>query len=356
MRIGIVADRGQPAADVARVLQGLEDDDALQGVDVDMVTGTLPMTEEGEVQLERYGPSMRTARDWDRLIYVTDLPLTVRRRPVVSQTSTDGNDVILSTPAFGAVRGRRRLGRELTSLLTGEGLVHGVEVAEPGDSAGSSRVLDRPGRNLSLVGGMVRANQPGSLLPAMAGSLAAMAATGGFGVFYGSIWNLSEAMGAWRLAVLSVMAVIVFSAWLIVRNRLWVRRGTQQSRWRENIDNTVTVLTIVLTVLMMFVVAAVGMAVLSVVVVPGDYLKTELEQPASWASYVRIGWLSAALGTFAGAIGSNFDRAVEIRSAIYTVREYERRRAVAERIEEAEREGTLHDEDFIQRMKLRDND
>ncbi len=360
MRIGIVADRGQPADDVAFALRRLGQDrgDGSAGVDVETVTGTFPLTKDGEVHLERYADALRRARGWDRLIYVTDLPLTALNRPLVSRRSVDGRDLLISTPAFGAVRARRRITRELRSLLTGDGPVFGVErqVRDDDGVIAHARVLDHLGRSLRLIGGMVRANQPGSLLPVMTGSLAAMAATGGFGVFYGSIWNLSEAMGVWRLLLLAVLSVAVLSAWLIVRNRLWIRRATESSRWRESIDNIVTILTVTSTVMMMFLLAAVAMAVLSMIVVPRDYLSGVLDSPPSWGSYLRIGWLSAALGTFAGAIGSNFDRAVEIRSAVYTVREYERRRAVGDRIEQAEEEGRLGDEDFLSEMRLKDTD
>lgn len=364
MAIGIVADRGQPAKDVAVALRRLRnrgvvnsagDDDAPEGsVEVDVVTGTIPMTEDGDVELNRYAPTLRASRGWDKLIYVTDLPVTALNRPVLSQYSDNG-DILLSTPSYGMFRARYRIGRELESLLAGEGPVYGTE--RVGESEGAAadddggdpalarvRVLDTWGRTPRLVGGMLRANQPGSLLPVMTGSLAAMAATGGFGVFYGSIWNLSEAVGVWRLLLLSLGAIVVLSAWLILRNRLWVRRGTQQSRWRENLDNIVTVLTISVTVLIMFVLAAVGMMLLSVLVVPLDYLREQIEGEATWSSYLRIGWLAASLGTFAGAVGSNFDRQVEIRSATYTRREYERRRKVGERIEEAEREEQLSDD------------
>ena len=52
-------------------------------------TGTLPMDEFGNVRLADTAPGILRDYGWDRLVYVTDLPLTTRR-PVISQTVEQG--------------------------------------------------------------------------------------------------------------------------------------------------------------------------------------------------------------------------------------------------------------------------
>ncbi|GAB3702860.1 hypothetical protein GCM10027595_17450 [Corynebacterium nasicanis] len=207
---------------------------------------------------------------------------------------------------------RRRLRRELGELVEG------------GEQ--QTRVLHHPGLTLRMVLGMIRSNGPGRLLPVLSSALAAMVATGGFGIFYGSIWQLAEELTWGRLLLISVFAVVAFTAWLIVHNRLWQRRHTQESRWRENVDNLATIGTIGLTALILHAAVWLVLLLASVVVIPRAYLEGELERDVGMLTYCSIAWLSASLGAMAGALGSNFDRDVEIRSATYNLREHERRR------------------------------
>lgn len=359
--IGVFADEGRPIADAKNALQRLvkqevldEDRHLPDGDRVEVATGTIPMTTEGQVELGKYAQPLLAANGWDKFVYITDLPLTALDRPVVSQSTADDTAVLLSQPAYGMFGARRSLATELKSVLTGEGPSAGTERQRESDEVDSEReittvrVLDHPGRALRLIAGMIRSNQPGKLLGVLSGALAAIAATGGFGVFYGSIWDLSESMQVWRLLLVSVLGVLVLSAWLIISNRLWIRGNTQDSRWRERVDNIATAGTIVMTVLIIFLVAAVGMTLLSLAVVPADFFREQIEQDVDWQSYLRIGWLSASLGTFAGAIGSNFDKSVEIRSATYNVREYERRRKVGDKIDEA------WEDDSLQELAMKD--
>ncbi|MDO5670823.1 MAG: hypothetical protein Q4G50_12585 [Corynebacterium sp.] len=350
--IGILADEGSPSEDVSRILRhwlididvATADDDedvrVLRGTwpdagGVEMRVGTIPMSPDGDVLLSDHARELMTTYGWDRLIYVTDLPLSAWERPVVSQRARLDDAVLISLPAFGAFGVRRRLRRELVGLierneLTAGELRSGPDPAEGEDSADAAdvetRVLNHPGLTLRMIAGMVRGNQPGRLLPVLSSSLAAMAATGGFGVFYGSIWKLAEEMSWPRLLLIGIFAVVSFTGWLIVHNRLWQRAHTQESRWRETVDNLATIGTIGMTAIILYTVVWLLMLLSSVVIIPRSYLEGELERDVGIVTYLSIAWLSASLGAMAGALGSNFDRDVEIRSATYNLREYERRR------------------------------
>lgn len=347
--IGILADSGRPSEDVARLMRDVLDDATPATADdgarvlrgtwpgagpVELREGTVPMSPTGEVELSEYARPLLDAHGWSRLIYVTDLPLSAFERPVVSQRATSDPAVLLSQPAFGAFGVGARLRRELASLIGEDRLLTGEvregpdphEGEDSADGAGvETRVLDHPGRTLRMIAGMVRGNQPGRLLPVLSSALAAMIATGGFGIFYGSIWRLAEELSWPRLLLISAFAVVAFTAWLIVHNRLWQRRHTQESRWREHVDNTATVGTIGLTTLVLYSVVWAVMFVASLVVIPESYLEGELERQVGLPTYLSIAWLSSSLGVMAGALGSSFDRDVEIRSATYNLREHERR-------------------------------
>ncbi len=347
--IGILADSGRPSEDVTRilhrVLEGAAHVTASDGAQilrgqwpgvgpVEMRVGTVPMSPDGDIQLSGHARDLLDAHGWDRMIYATDLPLSAWERPVVSLRAKHDPAVLISLPAFGAFGAVRRLHRELVSLVEeGRPLAgtvrEGPDPQEGEDSADDAsvetRVLDHPGLTLRMIAGMVRGNQPGRLLPVLSSSLAAMAATGGFGIFYGSIWKLAEELSWPRLILINVFAVTVFSGWLILHNRLWQRRNTQESRWRERVDNLATIGTIGMTTIILYAAVWAMMFLAAVAVIPQSYLEGELERDVGLLTYLSIAWLSASLGAMAGALGSNFDRDVEIRSATYNLREYERR-------------------------------
>ncbi|AJK67907.1 hypothetical protein [Corynebacterium marinum] len=347
--IGILADDGQPSRDVTRIVEDLLDDPRYDNEDdgtrtltgtwpgvgeVEVRVETVPMSPDGDVMLSDHARQILQTRGWDRFIYVTDLPLTAWERPVVSQRARADAAVLISLPALGAFGTTRRLRRELISLVEEDRPVAGarrggpdlVEGEDSDDSAGvETRVLDHRGRTMRMVFGMIRGNQPGRLLPVLSSSLAAMVATGGFGVFYGSIWKLAEEMSWSRLLLISTFAVVSFTAWLIIHNRLWQRSHTQETRWRERIDNLATIGTIGMTGLILYLLVMAVLFVSSAVVIPVGYLEAELEREVGLPTYASIAALSASLGAMAGALGSNFDRDVEIRSATYNLREYERR-------------------------------
>ena len=347
--IGILADSGQPSHDVNRIVEKLLDEPRRDTADdgttvlcgtwpgvgeVEVRVGTVPMSQDGAVMLSEHARTVLDTHGWERFIYVTDLPLTAWERPVVSQRARADAAVLVSLPALGAFGVTRRLRRELVSLVEDNRALTGVrrggpDLVEGEDSDDSAavetQVLDHRGRTLRMVLGMIRGNQPGRLLPVLSSSLAAMVATGGFGVFYGSIWKLAEEMSWSRLLLISTFAVISFAAWLIVHNRLWQRSHTQETRWRERIDNLATIGTIGMTGLILYLLVMAVLFVSSAVIIPVGYLEVELEREVGLPTYASIAALSASLGAMAGALGSNFDRDVEIRSATYNLREYERR-------------------------------
>ncbi|RNE48984.1 hypothetical protein C5L39_06790 [Corynebacterium alimapuense] len=347
--IGILADEGKPLEEVQKIASQLLEDiqheteeDGTRSTkgkypdigEIEIRAETVPMSPDGDVLISHYAGRILEDRGWDRLIYITDLPLTAWEHPVVSQRAVEDNAILISLPALGAFQATRRLRKELISLIEDSEPKLGVfrkgsDPVEKEDSAEApdvrTRILEHPGRSLQMVAGMVRGNQPGHLIPVLSSSLAAIAATGGFGIFYGSIWTMAEGLSNLRLLLISLLSVVALTSWLIVHNRLWQRRGTQETRWRERVDNLATVGTIGLTVLMIYLLALLVMFVAAGVVIPASYLETELGRDIGLPTYLAIAWLSASLGTMAGSLGSNFDRDVEIRSATYNLREYERR-------------------------------
>ncbi|STC69504.1 Uncharacterised protein [Corynebacterium pilosum] len=299
---------------------------------VEVKLGEIPMDHQGQLELAEAVPAILREYGWDRLIYVTDLPLVAFNRPVVAQSAVDSDGWVISAPSFGWFGARRRLRKELISLIDGNGGVVGTSEprtagrGQDQDSTVRSQVLDTPWRAVQLIAGTARSNRPWRMPRVLTSSLAAMAASGGFGVFYGSIWDLAHSMSFTRAVGVGLLSILSFTMWIILRNRLFVRADENRSPWRRNVDNIATFTTIALAATILYVLVFAVMTVLTAAIVPTDYLASSVSVPTGWFSYFTIGWLSASLGTFAGAIGSNFDESAEIVGATYSEREYERRR------------------------------
>lgn len=66
------------------------------------------------------------------------------------------------------------------------------------------------------------------------------------------------------------------------------------------------------------------MLVISLVLIEPGYMAESLEVEPAFSNYRDIAWLAASLGTFAGAIGSNFDDDSDLRNLTQGTRERQR--------------------------------
>ncbi len=89
--------------------------------------------------------------------------------------------------------------------------------------------------------------------------------------------------------------------------------------------NAATAATVLLAVATMYVALFAVILVGGLVVIDVGYLDSILGKEAGFADYVNLAWLSASLGTIAGAVGSSFTHADVVRRATFSNREYERR-------------------------------
>ncbi|WP_420098620.1 hypothetical protein [Corynebacterium sp.] len=345
--VGVMVDRGLPEKRVRKVLEklgvhpdetDLSDDDleALGLPRVEIRTSTLPMGLDGSVRLSDNAAGILDSHGWHRMIYVTDLPLTTRR-PVISQTVYRGRVTMLCLPAFGFLRAQEGLRQELSRLLrrkpAGAGVLEEVSDSsdiEGGDSeADTTRVIDGWGRSFRLLLGMVAGNRPIELYRVLTGCLAIGIATGAYGIFYGSMWQMSHTISFLRMFVISVVAVSALTFWLIYHNGLWNRWPGRESdsvaKWRARMDNSATLATVLIAAVLIYTTVFLVLLVLSMVIVDTNYFRAQVnDEPFPWG-YAKLAWLTASLGTMAGAIGSSFDNDEAIREATYNRREHVRR-------------------------------
>ncbi|MCW2134930.1 hypothetical protein [Arthrobacter sp. VKM Ac-2550] len=349
--LGLMADPGLPELVTTRlgdVLPGKlsENIDAAVRWEVSVIRETLPLDADGDMQLERYSEDLKQRHHWDLLVYVTDLPRYVGNEPLVSDVNVALGVCLISLPALGWPRVRRRT---LQAVL--HAVAHMTEASsaeEPADDESADRLAPVHGvfssarddgkysylsglrGRLRLMLGMIRSNQPGRLLPSLSSATAAAIGTGAFGIFYASIWNMADSSSPLRLAGISVLAVVSMTAWLIGYNGLWDRHRLHGLAGRAGMDNVATAITVVLSVAAMYLILFAVLFLGSLAVISGDYLQSQLKHPVSPIDYARLAWLASSLGTFAGALGSSFDSDESIREATYSRRQQERRKLADE--------------------------
>lgn len=311
----------------------------------------------GDPPVEKLVAAARLPASSDLALYLVEMPRIDGRRMVLAETDSRHTAVIY-LPAMGTIGVRRRTVAVVVDIihqLLGVRLDPRTRAQRrwvqhrrtPGTWRERERALGEgcnyqlratgPASRGRLVGGMVRANRPWRLVPIPSGALAAAIATAAFGVFYSSIWEMAVAMSNLRLLWIAVTAVAAMSAWLIIPNRLWETRGFQAQPGDRAVYNAATLGTIGAGVLGMYVLLFVAVLAAAFVVIPADFLAEQIDQDSGFTGYLKLGWLAASLGTFAGAVGSGVADREEIRHATYCYREVQRRRA-RERAEERRRE------------------
>lgn len=346
--VGIMADPGLPVKVAHRISEDLpralsERSGPEVSWEVEVSRETLPLTAQGEIPLIDRARQLRERYGWDCVVYLTDLPRAHDQEPMVCELSSTARAALVCLPALGAYRLRARTRKLLVTLV--QAVEGGTEdfpstaavwsavgyrvvrrAPSPGGGDTSYVVLSGRANRLRLLAGMVRSNRPGRLLPALSSCVAAAAATGAFGIFYASIWNMSDALSPARLAGISVVVIAALSGWLIAHNGLWNNIGDAADRWRAGLDNASTVITVGLSVALMYLVLWAVLFVVGVAVIAADYLQSQLGHPVNLLDYGHLSWLAASLGTLAGALGSNFDSDEAIREASYSRREHQRRK------------------------------
>lgn len=325
--------------------------------DVQVSQQKLPLDSDGRIPLMSRAEGLLAANEWDFVVYLTDLPRSHDHQTLLSESDSSVRAMMVSLPALGWFRVKNRLLHEVVQVMTSLAVTHsgaddsansaagdrnspssgGVRNAlESGEADQSHKeegpayqtVPGRRGRR-RLLGGMVRNNGPGRLAGSLTSASAAAMATGAFGIFYASVWNMADSSSTLRLSLISVFAVLALTGWLIIYNGLWSTKPAEADRTPAPLDNAATVITVLLSVAVMY--AGLYLAVLlgSLAIISGHYMQAQLGHPVSIVEYANLSWLSASLGMLAGALGSNFDGDTAVRRATYGGREQERRELAA---------------------------
>jgi len=374
--VGLVADPGLPlrlAEDVADSLPRVLSERLGGGIDweVRVLKRALPVTGDGGMILPAAIHELAAEQGWDTVVAVVDLPRFEDGRGVVADVVPAERWAVVCVPALGVLRPRHRLretlvrvvghvldeergeqpgeatedleldvdsGRVRHSPRTGLTPLPGTEVRAEAegllpDGARSGTVFARGLRGrLRMLAGMVMANRPMRMPLSMSWALASAGAVGAYGVFFGSIWVLSNQMSVARLTAVMAVALVLLVVWLITANGMW--SAPDGGRGRTGLDNAATLATVTIAVCVLYAGLFVGLALVAGLIIPQGYLAEELGGHAGVGDYVSLAWLATSMGVIAGAVGSSFDDSESIRTATYSRRERRRREAAQEREKE----------------------
>jgi hypothetical protein len=305
---------------------------------IETVEGRIVQPPATDAEIVKAARQMLLDKGWDVVVCLTDLPLHVEQRLVVAHANPVHNVAIVSVPALGAMGARHRIreviGRLLVRLI-GSAEERGADAqragrrsrrvtvqrvrelgSDPADEAFfyTARVLTG---NLTLISGMVAANQPWRLSLRLSRALTGAVAAGVFGLVTADIWRLSDAYGWDRLAGMALVSVGATVATLIIGAELWepiVNRAVRKQVILFNIATTLTVLigvTVLYAVLYMLAVVAAYWFVMQPI------WHKEVGHWASPRDYFELAWLTSSLAMIGGALGAALESDEAVRAAAY---------------------------------------
>ena len=271
----------------------------------------------------------------DITIVVTEIPRMAGRKPKMAELHLADRLAIISLPALGPVNVRHRLRRELRRCL--DVLIHDSvdEAREKGHLTTSVQDQEGyrayyttprgflPDRTWTTLG-MVAANEPIAALPKLSGVFAAAAATGAFGIFFSTIWEMATFLPVWRLAVVSVIAVSVLVLWLLFANRLWDKPAHMSGKREALMYNASTLVSLTVSVAALYLLLFGSILVVGLLLIAPEFMSETIGEESGLTNYVQIAWLSASMGTVAGAVGSNFDSSDTVKNLTQGSREAQR--------------------------------
>ena len=287
--------------------------------------------------------------EWDVAICITDIPISTDNGIVVADVSFQDCVALVSLPALGGVRLRRRT-RQLTLEIV-EDLVAHLDTVLPRSTDGSPSatehrspiphlvrrvapvdrdvdielVIPRTLGMMRLLAGTVRANQPWQLVVGLSTALAGAAAGSAFGILYSSIWILGTVLSPWRLTAGTLASITVLAVWLIAGHGLWQRRRRHKPGQLDDLLNTATLLTVVSGTLVFYLALFVLNVTAAALIIPPQYFGEVVGHPVGWVDYLRVALMATGMGTVAGAVGSGLENDATVRKAAYSTREQQRR-------------------------------
>jgi hypothetical protein len=277
---------------------------------------------------------------WHLAVYITDLPLETGRRPVIAYTSPTHGVALLSLPALGPVDVRL-----VSTLVTQYGDTGGGTGAEHEQRPVSAQELAELGRhveedqhgirllanvisgNFRLLLGMLRANRPWRAVIRLSSVAVAALGIAVLSLVNGFIWMIADSGGVLRLTALSLASILALVLTLVIGGKLpeEIPRSTDRkelpgAKEQVVLFNAVTVITVVIGVVALYLILFALTVIVSFLLLPPDQIARQLGHPIDAATLLAIAWLTASLATVGGALGAGLEKSSRIREVAYTYR------------------------------------
>jgi hypothetical protein len=276
--------------------------------------------------------------DWDLAVFVTDLPLRLGHRPLLTHSSPTHGVALVSLPALGARRVSERL---LDSIVHAVGVLVGdaplgglqdrrervrrrlVELATDTDDTGAegvaflARVVTG---NVRLLLGMIRANQPWRLVGRLSRALLGALAAGSFALVSNDVWRMAASLDALRLSILSAGSIAIAVVTMISAHRLWERAEDPRVREQVALFNLVTLITVIFGIASLYAVILVVTLGVAAIMIEPSLFHSAVGHPVDVSEYLRLAWLASSLATVGGALGGVLESDETVREAAYAYR------------------------------------
>ncbi len=280
----------------------------------------------------------RIADDYERvdvIMLLTEIPRHSEGKPLVAELYPDYNVAVISCPTLGAWMTKRRLVKLFTTCAIRLSPTRDIKDStdyelswshwshrdsDGGYALHSHAIIG----GLRTILGMVMANDPWRTAPKLSSALAAASATGAFGIFYNSIWEMANHLPTTRLLTIGFLATAAMVTWLILSNKLWDKPKVERLSTVVTLYNLSTVITLFMCVLALYGVLVLLILTGGLIVIAPDFMSEILGTHAQFSNYLDIAWLSAAMGVVAGALGSSFDDSMDLRQITHGQRERQR--------------------------------
>jgi hypothetical protein len=165
---------------------------------------------------------------------------------------------------------------------------------------------------------MLRANRPWRLAARLSRALVAALAAGIVALVTSDIWRLSDALGVLRLTLVAVGSVVAVVATLVIGAGLWERAPRRSAARRQvTLFNVVTVTTVVVGVVALYLALLVLSLLGTLLLVPSGLLAGQLQHPTGLVDEIELAWLASSVATVGGALGAGLETDEAVREAAY---------------------------------------
>jgi uncharacterized membrane protein len=279
---------------------------------------------------------------WDLVVHVTELPLRIARRPVLTHSSRTHRVALVSLPALGLKQSDRRL---VQSVVDAVGVFAGDTERRRGEKGGHRRSVGRrlvelatevegsealdgvtllqrvATGNVRLVLGMVRANHPWRLVVRLSRALIGALGVAAFAVITSDVWRIAATLSPLRLAVLCLATIATAVTTLIAAHGLWERATDRRVREQAILFNLVTVITVAIGILVLYAAVCVLSLAAAGIMIDPSVLATQIGRHTGFGDYVRLALVAGALATVGGTLGGTLESDAAVREAAYAQRQ-----------------------------------